>query len=251
MKFIAIIPSRYASSRFPGKALALIQEIPMILRVYQQVSKTPGIDQVYVATDDIRIARIIEEADGDVIMTSEDHPTGTSRCKEAKDILVAGGFINNKDIIINIQGDEPFIDPKQIQLVMESFASDHINICTLVKKIESKDDIFDDNVVKVVVNQAGKCLLFSRQAIPFLRDAKREDWIHKHGFLKHIGLYAYRAETLDKISQLNKSSLEEAESLEQLTWIVNGFDVFAQLTTIESIGIDVPEDLLKFNGETW
>ena len=139
MKFIAIIPSRYASSRFPGKALALIQGIPMILRVYRQVVKTPGIDQVYVATDDIRIARIIEEADGDSIMTSENHATGTSRCKEAKDILVAGGFIDNNDIIINIQGDEPFIDPEQIRHVMESFASNHIKICTLVKKIESKE----------------------------------------------------------------------------------------------------------------
>jgi len=250
MKFIAIIPSRYASTRFPGKALALIQGIPMIQRVYEQVAKTDGLDQVYVASDDIRIARVVEEAGGDVIMTSESHPSGTSRCKEAKDILAAGGYLDQDDIIINVQGDEPLIDPRQIKLVMESFKDEKVLISTLVKKIETTEELFDENIVKVVADQNKKALLFSRQAIPSLRNIEKANWVKDYNFLKHIGLYAYRVKTLDEITQLNISPLEQAESLEQLTWLDNGFDIYVQLTAIDSVGVDVPEDLLKFDNET-
>ncbi len=250
MKFIAIIPSRYASTRFPGKALALIQGIPMIQRVYEQVAKTDGLDQVYVATDDIRIARIVEEAGGDVIMTSESHPSGTSRCKEAKDILAAGGYVYQDDIIINVQGDEPLIDPRQIKLVMESFNDEKVLISTLAKKIETSEELFDENIVKVVADQNQKALLFSRQAIPSLRNIEKANWIKDYNFLKHIGLYAYWVRTLDEITQLKISPLEQAESLEQLTWLDNGFDIYVQLTAIDSVGVDVPEDLLKFDNET-
>lgn len=250
MKFIAIIPSRYASTRFPGKALALIRGIPMIQRVYEQVAKTDGLDQVYVASDDIRIARVVEEAGGDVIMTSESHPSGTSRCKEAKDILAAGGYLDQDDIIINVQGDEPLIDPRQIKLVMESFKDEKVLISTLVKKIETTEELFDENIVKVVADQNKKALLFSRQAIPSLRNIEKANWVKDYNFLKHIGLYAYRVKTLDEITQLNISPLEQAESLEQLTWLDNGYDIYVQLTAVDSVGVDVPEDLLKFDNET-
>ena len=249
MKFIAIIPSRYASNRFPGKALALIQGVPMIQRVFEQVALTDGIDQVYVATDDMRIAKVIEESGGNVIMTTEDHPSGTSRCNEAKDILMAGSYLDDNDIIINVQGDEPFIDPLQIQLVMNSFREEKVKICTLVKKIDNSEELFDENIVKVVVDQQQKALLFSRQAIPLIRSAKKEDWTGHYNYLKHIGLYAYRAETLTEVASFKQSKLDEVESLEQLTWLDHGYEIYTMLTTIDSIGVDVPEDLLKFDNE--
>lgn len=249
MKFIAIIPSRYASKRFPGKALALIQGVPMIQKVFEQVALSNGIDQVYVATDDMRIAKVIEEAGGNVIMTSEDHPSGTSRCNEAKDILMAGSYLDENDIILNVQGDEPLIDPRQIQVVMDSFREEKVKICTLVKKIDSSEELFDENVVKVVVDLQQKALLFSRQAIPLTRGAKKEDWTGHYNYLKHIGLYAYRVAILSELASLKQSKLDEVESLEQLSWLEHGYDIYTRLTTIESIGVDVPEDLLKFDNE--
>ena len=249
MKFIAIIPSRYASKRFPGKALALIQGVPMIQKVFEQVALSNGIDQVYVATDDMRIAKVIEEAGGNVIMTSEDHPSGTSRCNEAKDILMAGSYLDENDIILNVQGDEPLIDPRQIQVVMDSFREEKVKICTLVKKIDSSEELFDENVVKVVVDLQQKALLFSRQAITLTRGAKKEDWTGHYNYLKHIGLYAYRVAILSELASLKQSKLDEVESLEQLSWLEHGYDIYTRLTTIESIGVDVPEDLLKFDNE--
>lgn len=247
MKYIAIIPSRFASSRFPGKALALIKGTPMIQRVYQQVAKTESLDGVFVATDDMRIAKVIEESGGDVIMTSAEHTSGTSRCNEAKDILLAGDYLGIDDIIINVQGDEPFIDPQQVQQVMLAFQHKDVNIATLVKEIDSSKELFDENVVKAVVDRHNKALIFSRQPVPAIRGEARENWINHHTYLKHIGLYAYRVKTLGEIANLERSALDKAESLEQLSWIENGYDVHAQLTGIDSIGVDVPDDLLKFD----
>jgi 3-deoxy-manno-octulosonate cytidylyltransferase (CMP-KDO synthetase) len=250
MKYIAIIPSRYDSTRFPGKALTLIKGIPMIQRVYEQVIKTKGLDQTYVATDDMRIARVIEESGGDVIMTSADHPSGTSRCNEAMSTLLAGGLMDPDDIIINVQGDEPFIDPKQIELVMGSFKDEEVRISTLVKPIETEEELFDENVVKVVLDKTAKALLFSRQAVPYCRGIRKEHWLSQFEYLKHIGLYAYRAAALEEISRLQGSRLQEAESLEQLVWLEHGYDIHTRKTSIDSIGVDVPDDLLKFDKET-
>ena len=250
MKFVAVIPSRYDSSRFPGKALALIKGIPMIQRVYEQVIKTDGLEHVFVATDDFRIARVIEESGGDVIMTSADHASGTSRCNEAMATLVSGGFMGYDDIIINVQGDEPFIDPGQITMVMKSFRDKGVRISTLVKRIDNYQELFDENVVKVVVDKNARAIIFSRQAIPFSKEGGKEEWVRKYNYLKHIGLYAYRAKTLEELCQLEPSGLQKVESLEQLNWIEHGYVIHTELTEIDSIGVDVPDDLLKFDNET-
>jgi 3-deoxy-manno-octulosonate cytidylyltransferase (CMP-KDO synthetase) len=222
----------------------------MIQRVYEQVIKTDGLEHVFVATDDVRIARVVEESGGDVIMTAVDHPSGTSRCNEAMATLISGGLIKKEDIVINIQGDEPFIDPKQIKLVMDSFRDPGVRISTLVKRIHDSRELFDDNVVKVIVDKNAKAIIFSRQAIPFSKEGNREQWIEKYTYLKHIGLYAYRAETLEELCQLKPSGLQKIESLEQLNWIEHGYAIHTELTNIDSIGIDVPKDLLKFDNET-
>ena len=238
--FTGIIPARYASSRFPGKPLAMIGNKSMIQRVYEQAAKSIGI--VYVATDDKRIYDAVMNFGGKAVMTSEDHQSGTDRCAEAAD-LIAGDTGRRIDIVVNIQGDEPFIKPEQIDLLKECFNDESVQIATLIRKVEQGEDIFNPNQPKVVINSEGDAIYFSRAAIPYLREAEKSEWTGKHAYYKHIGLYAYRAETLKKITRLARSPLEIAESLEQNRWIENGFRIRTAVTIWESIGIDTPDDL--------
>ncbi len=243
MKITGIIPARYASSRFPGKALTLINGKPMIEWVYKQASKANLLQEVYVATDDARIQKAVEEFGGKVLLTSTHHRSGTERCNEAAIKLNEQGI--KMDAIINIQGDEPLINPQQIDILASLFSNDKIQIATLIKKITIKEELFDPNVVKAIVASSGKAMYFSRQAIPYLREAEKEQWLEKHSFFKHIGIYGYTVKVLNEIVNLKESPLEKAESLEQLRWLENGFDIFAKETEFESFGIDTPEDLSK------
>jgi 3-deoxy-manno-octulosonate cytidylyltransferase (CMP-KDO synthetase) len=240
--FAGIIPARYGSSRFIGKSLAMIGNKPMIQRVYEQASKSLSL--VYVATDDKRIFDTVLSFGGRVIMTSVEHQSGTDRCAEAVTIIIQETGIP-VDIVINIQGDEPFIRPEQIDLLMKCFTSDKIKIATLVRKTVSGEDIFNPNQPKVIINKDGDAIYFSRAAIPFLRDAEKTDWSKNHVYYKHIGIYAYRTEALKLITLLPRSPLEIAESLEQNRWIENGFLIRTAETLWESIGIDTPDDLEK------
>lgn len=243
MKITGIIPARYASSRFPGKALSLIQGKPMIERVYIQALKASSLNAVYIATDDSRIVKAVEKFGGNVLLTSTHHRSGTERCNEAVRNLQDQGI--EMDAVINIQGDEPLINPQQIDILASLFSNDKIQIATLVKKITGNKELFDPNVVKAIVGPNGKAIYFSRQAIPFLRDIENGKWLENRSFLKHIGIYGYTVKVLDKIVNLKESPLEKAESLEQLRWLENGYDIFAKETEFESFGIDTPEDLSK------
>ena len=240
--FAGIIPARYASSRFPGKPLAIIGNKPMIQRVYEQAVKS--LELVYIATDDKRIYDAVINFGGKVIMTSPTHISGTDRCAEAVTLITeeSGQKI---DIVINIQGDEPFIKPEQIDLLINCFTGEGVEIATLVRRTEPGEDIFNTNQPKVILNSKGDALYFSRAAIPFIRDAKMSDWSLKHVYYKHIGLYAYRTETLKKITLLARSPLEISESLEQNRWIENGFRIRTAVTLWETFGIDTPDDLEK------
>jgi 3-deoxy-manno-octulosonate cytidylyltransferase (CMP-KDO synthetase) len=242
IRFAAIIPARYASSRFPGKPLALIGNKTMIQRVYEQASK--ALSPVYVATDDKRIYEAVSDFGGKAIFTSPDHLSGTDRCAEAVSEIEreTGKYV---DIVINIQGDEPFIKPEQIKLLMDCFESGDIEIATLVRKCERGEDIFNPNQPKVILDKDGFAIYFSRAAIPYVRDAEKEVWTGMHVFYKHIGLYAYKTEILKKITLLKRSSLEIAELLEQNRWLENGFRIKTAVTLWESLGIDTPEDLDK------
>jgi 3-deoxy-manno-octulosonate cytidylyltransferase (CMP-KDO synthetase) len=241
-RYAGIIPARYASTRFPGKPLAMIGERTMIQRVYDQACK--ALDLVYVATDDKRIYDVVISFGGKAVMTSPDHFSGTDRCSEAASIIIAetGRTI---DIVVNIQGDEPFIRPDQIKLLMDCFSSEGVELATLIRKVEAPEDIFNPNQPKVIVNSAGDAIYFSRSVIPYVRDAKGEDWVKEHQFYKHLGLYAYLTPVLYEITRLPRSPLEIAESLEQNRWIENGFRIRTAVTKWESIGIDTPEDLEK------
>jgi 3-deoxy-manno-octulosonate cytidylyltransferase (CMP-KDO synthetase) len=243
MKITGIIPARYASSRFPGKALTLIKGKPMIEWVYIQALKANSLNEVYIATDDSRIVKVVEEFGGKVLLTSTHHRSGTERCNEVARKLQEQGI--EMDAVINIQGDEPLINPQQIDILASLFSNDKIQIATLIKKITNKEELFDPNVVKAIVGSGGKAMYFSRQAIPFLRDVENNQWLENHEFYKHIGIYGYKVKVLNEIVNLTESQLEKAESLEQLRWLENGFDIFAKETEFESFGIDTPEDLLK------
>jgi 3-deoxy-manno-octulosonate cytidylyltransferase (CMP-KDO synthetase) len=239
MKFIGIIPARYASTRFPAKPLALLGGKPVIQRVYEQVS---GIfDEAYVATDDERIEAAVKAFGGKVVMTSPNHKSGTDRCYEAF-TKVGGGY----DVVVNIQGDEPFIQPSQLEAVKACFEDPTTQIATLVKPFTTDDGFValeNVNSPKVVVNANMNALYFSRSIIPYQRNADKQDWLAGHTYYKHIGLYAYRAEVLKEITSLPQSSLELAESLEQLRWLENGYTIKVGVTQVETIGIDTPEDL--------
>lgn len=239
-QFAGIIPARYASSRFPGKPLVLIGNKPMIQRVYDQAVKS--LNLVYVATDDQRIFEAVINFGGKAVMTSPDHQSGTDRCAEAVSILTGERGLKI-DIVVNIQGDEPFIKPEQIDLLMKCFTDDSVEIATLVRRAEPGEDIFNPNQPKVILNTERDAIYFSRAAIPFVRDSEKDDWSKKHAYFKHIGLYAYRADTLKKITALTRSSLEISESLEQNRWIENGFRIRTAETLWESLGIDTPDDL--------
>ena len=247
MKIIGIIPARYASSRFPGKALTLINGKPMIEWVYKQASKANLLQEVYVATDDARIQKAVEAFGGKVLLTSTNHRSGTERCNEAAGKLQKQGI--EMDAVINIQGDEPLINPQQIDIVASLFSDNTIQIASLVKKITRSEELFDPNVVKAIVGSKGKAIYFSRQTIPFLRDKEKGQWLETHSFYKHIGIYGYTTRVLGEIVLLKESPLEKAESLEQLRWLENGFEITIKETEFESFGIDTPEDLLKIKGD--
>lgn len=246
-RFAGIIPARYASSRFPGKPLALIGNRTMIQRVYEQASK--ALELVYVATDDKRIFDTVHKFGGKAIMTSPLHQSGTDRCAEAVKMIeteTAGSI----EIVINIQGDEPFIRPQQIELLMKCFTSEEVEIATLIRQTEPGEDIFNPNQPKVIIKSNGDAIYFSRAAIPFIRDTDASEWSVKHTYYKHIGLYAYRTETLNKLTLLAPSPLEITESLEQNRWIENGFLIKTAVTLWESVGIDTPADLDKVKLQT-
>ncbi len=244
LQFAGIIPARYASTRFPGKPLVLIGNKSMIRRVYEQASKS--LDLVYVATDDLRIFDAVKDFGGKVVMTDPSHMSGTDRCEEAINNILAETGIK-VDVVINIQGDEPFIRPEQIDLLKNCFSDPDVGIATLVRKTEPGEDIFNPNQPKVVIGSNGDALYFSRAAIPYLRDDLKEEWSFKHTYYKHIGLYAYSSEVLKKITKLSRSPLEITESLEQNRWIENGYRIRTAVTIWESFGIDTPEDLEKAN----
>jgi len=243
LKYIGIIPARYASTRFPGKPLVTVGGKMMIERVYEQVSKL--LSDVYVATDDERIESAVKSFGGKVIMTSANHQSGTDRIAEAVAKISAQG--NQFDVAINIQGDEPFISPKQIGLLMSCFTDETTQIATLVKKIEDNETLFNNNSPKVVINTKNEAQYFSRSTIPHIRGKEPKDWLTAHTFYKHIGIYAFKVEVLNAITQLSQSSLELAESLEQLRWIENGYTVKVAITDEEGIAIDTPDDLNKAN----
>ena len=239
MKFVGIIPARYASTRFPGKPLALLGGKPVIQRVYEQVKEC--FDDLYVATDDNRIKDAVQSFGGKVVMTSPDCNNGTERCLDAYKRLAL-----DCDVIVNIQGDEPFIQRRQVQALLDCFDSEETDIATLVKPFDAADGLERlecPNSPKVVLNEKGYALYFSRSVIPYLRSVEKEEWLEKHTFYKHLGVYAYRADLLEKLTTLPQSPMEKAESLEQLRWLENGYRIKVGVTDIETIGIDTPEDL--------
>jgi len=239
MKILGIIPSRYASTRFHAKPLVDINGKSMVQRVYEQAGKASLLDDVVVATDHAEILEHVKAFGGKVCLTRGDHASGTDRCFEA---LTLQG--EKFDYLINIQGDEPFIQPAQIDL-LASKLDGKTEIATLVKNIENLDDLMNPNLVKVVFNQYHEALYFSRSPIPYLRNVPQEEWIGHFKFYKHLGMYGYRADILEKITGLPISSLEKAESLEQLRWLENGYTIGIAETTTETFGIDTPDDLQK------
>jgi 3-deoxy-manno-octulosonate cytidylyltransferase (CMP-KDO synthetase) len=240
--FTGIIPARYASTRFPGKPLAEIGGKPMIQRVYEQASLK--LDELYVATDDPRIHDVVLSFGGRAVMTSAEHQSGTDRCAEAA-AKIGSMKDTGANVVINIQGDEPFIRPEQIELLISCFADKSVEIATLVRKAEPGEDIINPNHPKVVLDSLGNALYFSRSVIPYIRDAEMSEWTMMHTYYKHIGLYAYRTGTLSRITLLSRSSLEKAESLEQNRWLENGYKIRTAVTSWESVCIDTPGDLEK------
>ncbi|MCF0159663.1 MAG: 3-deoxy-manno-octulosonate cytidylyltransferase [Bacteroidaceae bacterium] len=239
MRFLGVIPARYASTRFPAKPLALLGGKPVIQRVYEQVAST--LEDVVVATDDERIGDVVLSFGGRVVMTSPTHRSGTDRSYEALS-KTSGVF----DVVINIQGDEPFIQPSQLKSIMSCFDDPATQIATLVKPFKAEDGfaaLENVNSPKVVIDKNQHALYFSRSIIPFTRNKDRDEWLAGHTYYKHIGLYAYRTDVLRQITALPQSSLELAESLEQLRWLENGFTIKVGFTDVETIGIDTPQDL--------
>ncbi|MEP6737873.1 MAG: 3-deoxy-manno-octulosonate cytidylyltransferase [Chryseolinea sp.] len=239
MSILGIIPSRYASSRFHAKPLVMIKGKSMIQRVYEQAKRSSLLTDVVVATDNIEIYDHVDGFEGKVCMTSDSHVSGTDRCYEA--LLLQN---TRYDYVINIQGDEPFIQPDQIDL-LASKLDDKVEIATLVKSIKSREELFNPNLVKAVFSYKMEALYFSRSPIPHIRNANESQWIEKHKFFKHIGMYAYRADILKQLTNLPVSTLEKAESLEQLRWLENGYKITIAETFTETLGIDTPEDLKK------
>ena len=241
MNFIGIIPARYASTRFPGKPLAMLGGKTVIQRVYEQVGAV--LDNAVVATDDERIVKAVEQFGGKAIMTSPNHKSGTDRCYEAYTKIG-----QDYDVVVNVQGDEPFIQPQQLLAIQQCFEDEETQIATLVKPFESQNGyeaLVNPNSPKVVVDNRMRAVYFSRSVIPYLRGVEPSEWLNRHTYFKHIGLYAYRVETLKEITSLPQGKLEQAESLEQLRWIENGFTIKVGLSDVETIGIDTPEDLKR------
>ncbi|MDR0982169.1 MAG: 3-deoxy-manno-octulosonate cytidylyltransferase [Culturomica sp.] len=245
MKSVIIIPARYASTRFPGKPLALLAGEPMILHVVGKALKASK--DVYVATDDERIFKTVETAGMRAIMTSATHRSGTDRCYEAL-TKICRETGETFDVVVNIQGDEPFVQPEQINQLIDCFYDSEIQIATLAKQITSEDELWDVNKVKVVFSNKKEALYFSRASIPYVRGMEKSEWLSKGvGHYKHLGMYAYRSSVLKEITALPESSLEKAESLEQLRWLESGYRIAVRTTEHESIGIDTPEDLERAN----
>ena len=243
MKSIAIIPARYASTRFPGKPLAQLGGKPVVQRVYEKVA--PLVDMAVVATDDERIYDVVEQFKGKVVMTSPDHKSGTDRVQEAY-TKVSQALGVTYDVVINVQGDEPFIAAQQIQAIKDCFMDARTDIATLVKPFHPEDGLealLNPNSPKVVLGANSQAMYFSRSVIPYLRGVERSEWLQKHTFYKHIGLYAYRPEALAKITAMEQTPLEKAESLEQLRWLENGMHITVRVVDIETVGIDTPQDL--------
>lgn len=239
LKYIAIIPARYASTRFPGKPLAMLAGKPVIQRVWEQVSGV--VDAAVVATDDERIAQAVESFGGRAIMTSPDHKSGTDRCWEA---YQKQG--EEFDVVINVQGDEPFIAHSQLRAIMACFEDENTDIATLVKPFAEEDGLValeNPNSPKVVLDNNSCAVYFSRSVIPYLRGVEREEWLKHHTFYKHIGMYAFRRDVLGEVTSLPQSILEKAESLEQLRWLENGYKIGVGISDVETVGIDTPEDL--------
>lgn len=248
LTFTAIIPARYASTRFPGKPLAKIGSQSMVSRVYNQVKK--AVDDVWVATDDQRIYNECTSVGANVVMTSADHPSGTDRINEAVRLIGC-----KSDVIINVQGDEPFINPEQIVALKSCFDDADTHIATLARKFDATkgfEALFDPNLVKVVFAGNGQALYFSRSIIPYVRGVEWKEWLDKATFYSHVGVYAYRRDVLAKVTALPRSSHEIAESLEQLRWLDNGYKIKVAITGHPTIGIDTPadlEDAIKFATE--
>lgn len=236
MKFIAIIPARYASTRFPGKPLAILGGKPVIQRVYEQVSSV--LAEAYVATDDERILQTVSQFGGQAVMTRTDHKSGTDRIEEAVEKIGT-----DADVIINIQGDEPFVQPSQLKTLCQLFDNENTQIGTLGKPFENMEAVMNPNSPKIVCDQRGFALYFSRSVIPYVRGQEQVVWLQHYPYLKHLGLYAYRREVLREITRLPQSPLELAESLEQLRWLENGYRIRVGLTDAETVGIDTPADL--------
>jgi len=238
MKFIGIIPARFASTRFPGKPLAMLGDKPVIQHVYEKVSA--ALEEAYVATDDTRIYDAVVAFGGKAVMTRSDHKSGTDRIEEA--IEKIGG---DWDVIVNVQGDEPFVAKSQLNTICHCFDDEATQIATLGKPFTSMDAVTNPNSPKIVVDNFGFAMYFSRSIIPFVRGKEQEEWLDNYPFLKHLGIYAYRKDVLRKITQLPQSSLEIAESLEQLRWLQNGYKIKVGKTDVETVGIDTPQDLEK------
>lgn len=239
MKFVGIIPARYASTRFPGKPLADILGKPMIQHVYERASQV--LESVVVATDDQRIFDVVESFGGRVVMTSERHKTGTDRCYEAFTKLS-----EPYDVVINIQGDEPYIAMEQIKILKSCFNSADVQLATLVKTFDKNAtfaELQNPNTPKVVINQQQEAIYFSRSVVPYLRGVKPDQWLLNQTFYKHIGIYAYRADILAQITKMDQTPLEKAESLEQLRWIEHGLHIKVAITEADNVSIDTPEDL--------
>lgn len=236
MKFIGIIPARYASTRFPGKPLALLGGKPVIQHVYEKVATV--LEAAYVATDDERIYDVVKSFGGQVVMTRTDHKSGTDRIEEA--IEKIGG---EWDVVVNVQGDEPFVTKSQLDTICHCFDDPTTQIATLGKPFESMEAVQNPNSPKIVVDNMGFAMYFSRSVIPYVRGKEKSSWLTHYPFLKHLGIYAYRKDVLRQVTQLPQSSLEIAESLEQLRWLQNGFKIKVGTTDVETVGIDTPQDL--------
>lgn len=238
MEIIAIIPARYASTRFPGKPLAKLAGKPVIQHVYEKVTQT--LPDTWVATDDQRIYETVEDFGGKAIMTRPDHKSGTDRIQEAVEKIGT-----KADIIVNIQGDEPFIQTSQIETICKLFEDPNTQIATIGKYFTDPQALTNPNSPKIVTDSNGFALYFSRSVIPFIRGIDKDLWLQHFKFIKHLGIYAYQRNVLKAITQLPQSPLEKAESLEQLRWLQNGYRIKVGLTDIETIGIDTPEDLIR------
>ena len=239
MKFSIIIPARYASERFPGKSLADLGGKPVLQYVWEQARKV--LPDVWIATDDNRIVEAVRAFGGNSLLTSDQHQSGTDRCAEASRDLDMDG--KTADVIINIQGDEPFIQAEQLELLMSCFENDATQIATLANPLNNTNDLLNPNIVKLVRNKDHKAMYFSRSPVPYMRNHEQEKWTGQFPYLRHLGIYAYRYPILQEITRLSPSELEIAESLEQLRWLENGYSIHVAISTNDSLGIDTPEDL--------